>query len=132
MVPTLEDQAKPTAAEDCLRIELRAGSVLLSHPALRQSAARGGDRATGRATESESGVGVRIPNYPTWFNSWLDRRYEPVWPSTFSKMPEAVRAIMPGLHAERREQVYEFARAPQMGGRPAAGASFGVLERHAL
>ena len=107
-----------------MHIKLRPGSVLLAHPGLWQ--------VLGGGSTDGCGVGIRVPNYPTWFNSWLDRNYEPVWPRTFDAMPEVVRAIMPGLRGDRREQLYEFATAAQMGGRPAAGASFGVLERHAL
>ena len=43
----------------------------------------------------------------TWWNSWLEDDLEPLWPLTYEAMPAAVQALMPGLFAETRAEVYE-------------------------
>ena len=45
----------------------------------------------------------------SWWNHWTDEDMEPVWPETYDSMPAAVQALMPGLLASERKEIYESA-----------------------
>jgi hypothetical protein len=97
-------------AATSISVTVPAGSLLVQHPGLWYNE-EGGEGPI---------VGVRVPIYPTWMNSWLDKSYQPLWPETFAAMPPVVQAMMPGLRGRVREDLYEFALPT------------GVRERHSL
>ena len=47
--------------------------------------------------------------FAKWWNSWLEEDLEPVWPETYAAMPPSVQALMAGLQARAREEVFESA-----------------------
>jgi ectoine hydroxylase-related dioxygenase (phytanoyl-CoA dioxygenase family) len=90
-------------------VRLKRGDVLLSHGALWMerhvdtslpACARTGD---GRTTMMHVLYGA------TWWNHWLEHDLEPLWPETYASMPTAVQALMPGLLAAERSEVFESA-----------------------
>ena len=44
-----------------------------------------------------------------WRALSLEEDLEPVWPETYAAMPPSVQALMPGLRARAREEVFESA-----------------------
>jgi ectoine hydroxylase-related dioxygenase (phytanoyl-CoA dioxygenase family) len=77
----------------------RRGSVVLWH---------GGLLHVARANRSSAvRVGLNIAYYPRWFNNWIEAGHQPVWPETYERMPEHVRALCPGRRARSRDAAYE-------------------------
>ena len=43
----------------------------------------------------------------SWWNHWTSEDMEPLWPETYDSMPSTVQALMPGLRAAERRELYE-------------------------
>jgi hypothetical protein len=77
----------------------KAGSVILWHGGLYHQA-----RAN---TSQEIRVGLNIAYYPRWFNNWVEGGHQPIWPETYARMPEDMKALCPGLQGRNRNDLYE-------------------------
>ena len=89
----------PHDSPQIVPVEGEAGSVLLWH---------GGTFHQARAnTSNEIRQGLNIAYYPRWFNNWVENGHQPVWPETYARMPEAMRALCPGKLGHSRDGVYE-------------------------
>lgn len=89
-------------------VELPAGSVLLCHGGLWVH--RDAQTSLPLLLSQHDGAAAASLHTlygATWWNSWLEDDLQPLWPSTYEAMPVAVQALMPGLCAETRAEVYE-------------------------
>ena len=77
----------------------RAGSVVLWHAgAFHQARANTGDQIR---------VGLNIAYYPRWLNNWIEGGHQPLWPETYERLPEEMRALCVKLHGYERDECYE-------------------------
>ncbi len=85
-------------------IQLKGGSVLLSHGGLWMR--RNLHTSLPLCSKTSS---MTVLFGASWWNHWTDEDMEPVWPETYDSMPAAVQALMPGLLASERKEIYESA-----------------------
>ena len=83
-------------------IQLKAGSVLLSHGGLWMER----NRHTSLPLCSNTAA-MTVLFGASWWNHWTDEDMEPLWPGTYDSMPPTVQALMPGLLASERKELYE-------------------------
>ena len=77
----------------------KAGSVIMWHGGLFHM-------ARGNRSE-ELRVGLNIAYYPKWFNNWIEGGHQPVWPKTYERMPDNMKALCAGKRGTTRKSVYE-------------------------
>ena len=87
-----------------ITVQLKPGSVLLSHGGLWMQR----DLRTSLPLCSGS-ASLHILYGATWWNHWTEEDMEAVWPETYESMPATVQALMPGLLAAERKELYESA-----------------------
>ena len=78
----------------------RAGSVMLWHGGLLHGAGP-------NVSDGDVRVGLNVAYYPRWMNNWVEGGHQPLWPTTYERMPPAFRALVVGKVGEVREEEYE-------------------------
>eukprot|EP01052_Picozoa_sp_SAG31_P040518 SAG31_NODE_5888_length_2273_cov_1.429163_1_plen_309_part_10 len=87
-----------------LTVSVPIGAVLLTHGGLW---VQRHERSSLPALDG-SRLSVHVLYFAKWWNHWREPELQPLFPGTYDAMPSPVQALMPGLHARSREELYEL------------------------